>query len=81
MDSDLIDDEVIFDEGATLQEVKEERQDEVVPFASTPNPVYEMNQRSAEAENGLLEDEDDEEIELGPRARAALVEAPSGSVR
>ena len=74
MDSDLIDDEVIFDEGATLQEVKEERQDEVVPFASTPNPVYEMNQRSAEAEDGLLEDEDDEEIELGPRARAALVE-------
>ena len=77
MDSYQVDDEVIFDEGAKLQE-EEERQDEVVPFPqTTPNPVFGMNQRGTEAEAGELDEEDDEEIELGPRARAALVETKS----
>ena len=73
MGSQEVEDEVFFqDERDSAEE--EERQDEVVPWPSTPNPVYGMNQRSAEAEDGLLDDEEDEEIELGERARAALVE-------
>ena len=75
--SGLLEDEVIFnEEGAKLDDEEEERQDEVVPFPSTHNPVSGLNrdQHGTEAEDGLLGEEDDEEIELGPRARAALSE-------
>ena len=75
MGSQEVEDEVFFQDERDSDE-EEGRRNEVEPFPSTPNPVFGMNQRSAEAEAeaGLLDDEEDEEIELMSRARAALVE-------
>lgn len=73
MGSQEVEDEVYFQEEGDSDE-EEGRRNEVEPFPSSPNPVFGMNQRSSEAEGGLLDDEEDEEIELGARARAAMVE-------
>ena len=69
MGSQEVEDEVNFQDERDSDE-EEGRRNEVEPFPSTPNPVFWTNQRSAEAEDGLLDDEEDEEIELGARARA-----------
>ena len=71
MGSQEVEGEVYFQEDGGSDE-EEGRHNEVEPFPSTPNPMSGMNQRSAEAEDGLLDDEEGEEIELGARVRAAL---------
>ena len=73
MGSQEVEDEVYFQEERDSDE-EEGRRNEVEPFPSNPNPMFGMNQRGAEAEDGLLDDEEDDKIELGARARAVLFE-------